>query len=192
MFAWRLRRAEISLSCSVMSKLSGEEYKNLYLRGVNEALDYAELEAEEIIAVLDVFGEDGLRWYMIGVIEGIEDREEREAEAFEESITFIVSASEVSILEETEETLKVWIEHAPRDLDTGCNLEIEDNEDELVYEGRVVSVEFKENRDSDTEGLADSDKGNEEEVGMAPAIVTAEKYKYEFIEYEDPDDFPKG
>jgi hypothetical protein len=45
-----------------MSGTAGEEHANLYIRGVNEAASGAELDAQEVLAVLSVnFIEDGLR-----------------------------------------------------------------------------------------------------------------------------------
>jgi len=44
-----------------MSGTAGEEHANLYMRGINEAASGTELEAQEILDVLDVFGEDGVR-----------------------------------------------------------------------------------------------------------------------------------
>lgn len=87
-----------------MSGTSGGEYANLYTRGVNEAASGAELEAQAVLDVLDAFGEDGVRWYLIGVLEGIEARVEEEIEEYEileASIAFVVHKSSVSILEES-------------------------------------------------------------------------------------------
>jgi len=45
-----------------MSGTAGEEHANLYIRGVNEAASSAELDAQEVLAVLSVnFIGDGLR-----------------------------------------------------------------------------------------------------------------------------------
>ena len=67
---------------------SGEEKANLYMRGVNEGRAGEELEGKELLAILDVFGEDGLRSYILGHLEGIvdatEDLEERDAAEDEE------------------------------------------------------------------------------------------------------------
>jgi hypothetical protein len=62
---------------------SGEENANLYIRGVNEGRAGEELEGEELLAILDVFGEDGLRSYILGHLEGIADLEEDLEEADE-------------------------------------------------------------------------------------------------------------
>jgi hypothetical protein len=45
---------------------SGEENANLYMRGVNEGRGGEFLDGEELLAILDVFGEDGLRSYILG------------------------------------------------------------------------------------------------------------------------------
>jgi hypothetical protein len=52
---------------------SGEENANLYMRGVNEGRGGEFLDGEELLAILDVFGEDGLRSYILGHLEGIAD-----------------------------------------------------------------------------------------------------------------------
>jgi hypothetical protein len=63
---------------------SGEENANLYARGVNEGRAGEILDGEELLAILDVFGEDGLRAYLVGHLEGLddalEDMEEGEGE----------------------------------------------------------------------------------------------------------------
>jgi hypothetical protein len=162
-----------------MSGTAGEEQANLYTRGVNEAASGAELDAQEVLDVLDVFGEDGVRMYLIGYLEGIEDRVEEEIEEYEmleASVAFVVHESSVSILEESEDTLQVWIESAPKDLSTGIDLHIVDDEEEILQGGRIVVVEFKD---------------AEEPSKSAPAIVTVEKWKYELTEYEDPEDWPR-
>ena len=62
---------------------SGEENANLYMRGVNEGRAGEDLKGEELLAILDVFGEDGLRSYIVGHLEGIADLEEDLEEADE-------------------------------------------------------------------------------------------------------------
>jgi hypothetical protein len=52
---------------------SGEENANLYTRGVNEGRAGEFLEGEELLALLDFFGEDGLRSYILGHLEGLDD-----------------------------------------------------------------------------------------------------------------------
>ena len=52
---------------------SGDENANLYTRGVNESRAGEILDSEALLEVLDVFGEDGLRSYLLGYVEGIAD-----------------------------------------------------------------------------------------------------------------------
>jgi len=52
---------------------SGEENPNLYMRGVNEGRASEFLDDEQLLAILDVFGEDGLRAYIFGHLEGLDD-----------------------------------------------------------------------------------------------------------------------
>jgi hypothetical protein len=52
---------------------SGDENANLYTRGVNESRAGEILDGEALLEVLDVFGEDGLRSYLLGYMEGIAD-----------------------------------------------------------------------------------------------------------------------
>ena len=52
---------------------NGEENANLYMRGVNEGRTGELLDGEELLAILDVFGEDGLRSYLLGYMEAIAD-----------------------------------------------------------------------------------------------------------------------
>jgi hypothetical protein len=52
---------------------SGEENANLYMRGVNEGRAGEFLDGEELLAILDVFGEDGLKAYIVGHLEGLDD-----------------------------------------------------------------------------------------------------------------------
>ena len=43
------------------------------MRGVNEGRVGELLDGEELLVILDVFGEDGLRSYILGHLEGIAD-----------------------------------------------------------------------------------------------------------------------
>ncbi len=52
---------------------SGEENANLYMRGVSEGRASGFLDGEELLAILDVSGENGLRSYILGHLEGIAD-----------------------------------------------------------------------------------------------------------------------
>jgi hypothetical protein len=56
-----------------MGESTGEENTNLYMRGVNEGRSVDLLEASELLEILEVFGEDGLRSYLVGILEGQED-----------------------------------------------------------------------------------------------------------------------
>jgi hypothetical protein len=94
----------------------------------------------------------------------------------EASVAFVVHESSVSIVEESEDTMQVWIESAPKDLSTEIDLHIVDEEEQILQGGRIVAVEFKD---------------AEETSVSAPAIVTVEKWKYELTEYEDPEDWPR-
>ena len=161
-----------------MSGTAGEEHANLYMRGVNEAASGAELDAQVILDVLDAFGEDGVRTYLVGFLEGIEDRQEEieEYEMLEASVAFVLHEASVSILEESEDTLQLWIENAPKDLSTEIDIHIVDDEEEILQGGRIVAVEFKD---------------AEETSETAPAIATVKKWKYELTEYEEPEDWPR-
>ena len=59
-------------------KSSGEEHANLYTRGVNEARVGEILDGEALLEILDVFGEEGVRSYLLGYVEGIVDVKEDE------------------------------------------------------------------------------------------------------------------
>jgi hypothetical protein len=68
-----------------MGESTGEENSNLYIRGVNEGRSGDLLEASELLEILEVFGEDGLRSYLVGILEGQEDAAEDEENLLEES-----------------------------------------------------------------------------------------------------------
>ena len=61
-----------------MGESSGDENANLYMRGVNEGRSGELLEAPDLLDILEVFGEDGMRSYLMGIIEGEEDAAEDE------------------------------------------------------------------------------------------------------------------
>ena len=63
---------------------SGEENANLYVRGVKEGYNGELLDASDLLDILDVFGEDGLRAYLAGFLEGEEDAAEDEEDLLEE------------------------------------------------------------------------------------------------------------
>ena len=55
---------------------SGEENANLYVRGVDEGRRGERPDPSTLIELLDVFGEDELRSYLMGFAEGREDARE--------------------------------------------------------------------------------------------------------------------
>jgi hypothetical protein len=55
---------------------TGDEHANLYMRGVNEGYNGELLEASDLLDILDVFGEDGLRSYLTGILEKEDDAAE--------------------------------------------------------------------------------------------------------------------
>ncbi len=55
---------------------SGEENANLYVRGVEEGRRGEQPDPSSLIELLDVFGEDGLRSYLMGFAEGREDTQD--------------------------------------------------------------------------------------------------------------------
>ena len=67
-----------------MGESSGEENANLYVRGVNEGRSGELLEATDLLDILAVFGEDGMRSYLMGIIAGQEDAAEDEEDLLEE------------------------------------------------------------------------------------------------------------
>lgn len=167
----------------------GKEFANLYMRGVNEASAGEVLDATEILAVLDVFGEEGLRWYMIGVLEGLEGLEE-EMEELAASAAFCVNESQVSILKETEDVLQVYVECAPADLEPSLDVHIIDDGEEILESGRITKIEFGETQPERQEEQAEAPPAGKEPQEL-PATITADRWRYEIVEYEDPDDFPK-
>jgi len=52
---------------------NGEENANLSTRGSKEARAGEILDGGALLEVLDVFGEDGVRSYLLGYVEGIVD-----------------------------------------------------------------------------------------------------------------------
>ena len=55
---------------------SGEENANLYVRGGDEGSRGEQPDPAALIELLDVFGEDGLRSYLVGLAEGREDAQD--------------------------------------------------------------------------------------------------------------------
>ena len=52
----------------------------LYRRGVSEGSHGELLDASELPELLDIFGEDGVRSYLAGFLEGVDDAMEEEDE----------------------------------------------------------------------------------------------------------------
>jgi hypothetical protein len=73
-----------------VGRSSGDENANLYMRGVEEGYNGDFLDASELLDILNVFGEDGLRSYLLGILEGEEDAREEEAEADPDAVEVIV------------------------------------------------------------------------------------------------------
>ena len=63
-----------------MAEATGEENANLYMRGVNEGSNGELIDPSELLDLLDVFGEDGVRSYLVGYLEGVDDAMEEEDE----------------------------------------------------------------------------------------------------------------
>jgi hypothetical protein len=64
----------------LVAESTGEENANLYKRGVSEGSRGELLDASDLLELLDVFGEDGVRSYLVGYLEGIADAMEEEDE----------------------------------------------------------------------------------------------------------------
>ena len=64
----------------IVAESTGEENANLYKRGVNEGRCGELLDASELLELLDVFGDDGVRSYLVGFLEGAEDALEEDDE----------------------------------------------------------------------------------------------------------------
>ena len=52
---------------------SGEENDKLYMRGVNDDCVGGFLDGEELLAILDGFGQNGFRAYIVRHVEGVAD-----------------------------------------------------------------------------------------------------------------------
>jgi hypothetical protein len=78
------KKDEYRATLSSMGESTGAEHTNLYIRGVNEGRSGELLEASDLLEILEVFGEDGMRSYLMGVIEGQEDAAEYEADLLQE------------------------------------------------------------------------------------------------------------
>ena len=51
-----------------MGESTADENSNLYIRGVNESRSGELLEASDLLDILEVFGEDGMRFYHMEAI----------------------------------------------------------------------------------------------------------------------------
>jgi hypothetical protein len=67
-----------------MGESTGDENSNLYMRGVNEGRNGEFLEASELLDILELFGEDGMRSYLMGIVEGQEDAAEDEEDLLDD------------------------------------------------------------------------------------------------------------
>jgi hypothetical protein len=67
-----------------MGKSTGDENANLYMRGVNEGRSGEVLEPTDLLDILEVFGEDGMRSYLVGFLDGEEEAAEDEEDLLEE------------------------------------------------------------------------------------------------------------
>ena len=63
-----------------VAESTGEENANLYERSVNEGSRGELLDASELLELLDVFGEDGGRSYLVGCLECVDNAMEEEDE----------------------------------------------------------------------------------------------------------------
>ena len=59
-----------------MGESTGDENAKLYMRGANEGYNGELLDASELLDILDVFGQDGLRSYLTGILEKEDDAAE--------------------------------------------------------------------------------------------------------------------
>ncbi len=89
----------------VVGDQTGKEHANLYIRGVNEGYSGEELYAQDLLDLLEVFGEDGVRAYLVGFLEGDEDAEEDEADADPNAVDVMVDyeTGEVTPIERGDE-----------------------------------------------------------------------------------------
>ena len=63
-----------------VTESTGEENPNPYKRGVNEGSSGELIDPSELLDLLDVFGEDGVRSYLVGYLEGVVEAMEEEDE----------------------------------------------------------------------------------------------------------------
>jgi len=63
-----------------VAESTGEENANLYEKGVNEGSRSELLNASALLELLDVFGKDGMRSYLVRYLEGVDNAMEEEDE----------------------------------------------------------------------------------------------------------------
>jgi hypothetical protein len=78
--AMKPRLSAVKATMLFVAESTGEENANLYMRGVHEGSSGELLGASELLELLDVFGEDGVRSYLVGYLEGVDDAMEEEDE----------------------------------------------------------------------------------------------------------------
>ena len=67
-----------------MGESTGDENAKLYTRRVKDGYNSELLDASALLDILDVFGEDGLRSYLVSVLEGEEEAVEDEEDLLDE------------------------------------------------------------------------------------------------------------
>ena len=102
---------------------AGKEIANLYTRGVNQGYEGHPLEAQYLLDLLDVFGEAGVRMYLVGILEGEEDAQEEEAAADPDSVDVIVDyeTGEVTRIEQTDADEDAPLDDSDSDEDPNPN-----------------------------------------------------------------------
>jgi hypothetical protein len=102
---------------------AGKEIANLYTRGVNQGYEGHPLEAQYLLDLLDVFGEVGVRMYLVGILEGEEDAEEEEAAADPDAAEVIVDyeTGEVTHIERTDADENAPLDDSDSDEDPNPN-----------------------------------------------------------------------
>jgi hypothetical protein len=102
---------------------AGKEIANLYTRGVNQGYEGHPLEAQYLLDLLDVFGEVGVRTYLVGILEREEDAEEEEAAADPDAVEVIVDyeTGEVTHIERTDEDEDAPLDDSDSDEDPNPN-----------------------------------------------------------------------
>ena len=87
-----------------MSPLAQRSLTSTHGVSVNQGYEGRPLEAQYLIDLLDVFGEVGVRMYLVGILEGQEDAQEEEAAADPDAVEVIVDyeTGEVTHIERTD------------------------------------------------------------------------------------------